>query len=191
MKLVVGLGNPGPEYVWSRHNAGWLLLDSYIGKIGMTEPRMKFGGAFWPAVPLEDERVAFLKPFTYMNLSGRSVGEAAKYFDVVPEDILVIFDDASLPFGKIRYRSKGSAGGQKGMISVITTLGTPDIPRLRVGIGSSGPHMDMVDWVLGKFPKNQRDRWPELEDVAWSGLMKWLKGDAGDGFTLQIPEEGK
>ena len=189
MKLVVGLGNPGPEYVWSRHNAGWLMVDSYVRKIGLSEPCMKFGGAFWPAVPLEGERVAFLKPFTYMNLSGRSVGEAVKYFDVAPEDALVVFDDAALPFGKLRYRDSGSAGGQKGMISIIAALGTLDIPRLRMGIGDHAPQVDMKDWVLGKFPKGQRDRWPEVEKLAWQSLVKWLHGEAGEGFTAQIPEE--
>lgn len=189
MKLVVGLGNPGPEYAWSRHNAGWLLLDYYVRRIGMPEPRMKFSGAFWPAEIVAGERVALLKPFTYMNLSGKSVIEAARYFDIPPEDILVVFDDAALPFGKLRYRSKGSAGGQKGMISIIAALDTLDIPRLRAGIGGSAPQVEMKDWVLGKFPKSQRDRWPELEEIAWGALLKWLGGDAGEGFTLQIPKE--
>ena len=89
MKLVVGLGNPGLEYVWSRHNAGWLALDSCIKRTGLAEPRMKYGGAFWPASPLSGERVAFLKPFTYMNLSGRSVLEAVRYFDIAPFDVFV------------------------------------------------------------------------------------------------------
>lgn len=150
---------------------------------------MKFGGAFWPAVPLEGERVAFLKPFTYMNLSGKSVLEAVRYFDVAPEDLLVIFDDVALPFGRLRYRDSGSAGGQKGMVSIIAMMDTADIPRLRVGIGDHAPQMDMKDWVLGKFPPAQRERWPEVEKLAWESLVKWLRGDAGEGFTVQIPEE--
>lgn len=189
MKLIVGLGNPGPEYAWSRHNAGWLALDAFVRREGLSEPRMKFGGAFWPAVPLEGERVAFLKPFTYMNLSGRSVSEAAKYHDVDPSDILVVFDDVAIPFGKLRYRASGSAGGQKGMISIIASLGTPDIPRLRIGVGAPKPQMEMADWVLGKFPKEQRDDWPLVDDLAWDALKRWLRGEARDGFALQIRQE--
>lgn len=190
MKLIVGLGNPGPEYAWSRHNAGWLALDSFIRRASLSEPRMKFGGAFWPAVPVEGERVAFLKPFTYMNLSGRSVSEAAKYHDVDPADIFVVFDDVAIPFGKLRYRASGSAGGQKGMISIIASLGSPDIPRLRIGVGAPRPQMEMADWVLGKFPKEQREDWHLIDDLAWDALKRWLRGEAGDGFTMQIRQEG-
>ena len=107
----MGLGNPGLEYTWSRHNAGWLVIDSFVRRLGLEVPRMKFGGAFWRAETPNGERAGFLKPYTYMNLSGKSVAEAARYFDVQPEDVLVFFDDAALPFGKLRYRASGSAGG--------------------------------------------------------------------------------
>ena len=188
MKLVVGLGNPGPEYAWSRHNAGWLVLDSFVSRTGLSEPRMKFGGAFWDAGILEGQRVSFLKPFTYMNLSGKSVVEAVRYCNLEPSDILVFFDDVAIPFGKLRYRSSGSAGGQKGMISILGALGTLDVARLRIGVGSPVPGMEMADWVLGKLPQKEREQWNLIEDLAWSGLMKWLKGIAGDGFTVQIEE---
>jgi len=186
LKLVVGLGNPGPEYVWSRHNAGWLVVDSFVGRLGLAEPRMKFGGAFWPPSSCGGDRVAFLKPFTYMNLSGKSVLEAARYHDVAPEDVLVVFDDVALPFGRLRYRSSGSAGGQKGMISVIGALGTLDVPRLRVGVGAPAPQMALPDWVLGKLPKEQRALWPKVDDLAWDALRKWIAGEAGEGFTVSI-----
>lgn len=188
MKLVAGLGNPGPEYAWSRHNAGWLVLDSYITKLSLGEPRLQFSGAFWPASIVEGERVAFLKPHTYMNLSGNSVGAAAKYFDVEPQDILIIFDDVSIPFGTLRMRDGGSAGGQNGMKSIIAALDTLDVPRLRVGVGGPQPQVDMKDWVLGKFTRDQRDQWRAIEDLAWDALKKWLSGDAGEGFTLRIPK---
>jgi PTH1 family peptidyl-tRNA hydrolase len=186
LKLVVGLGNPGPEYVWSRHNAGWLIIDSFIKRIGHGEPRMKFGGAFWPASALDGERAALLKPFTYMNLSGRSVAEAAGYYDIAPEDVLIIFDDVALPFGKLRYRRNGSAGGQRGMISILGALGTLDVPRLRVGVGAPAPGKDLPEWVLGRLPKEQRNLWPEIEDLAWDCMKRWLSGEAGDGFTARI-----
>ena len=185
MKLVVGLGNPGPEYVWSRHNAGWLVIDSYAAKKCLGEPRMKFGGAFWSASQVEGDSAAFLKPYTYMNLSGNSAAEAARFYDVAQEDMLVVFDDAAMPFGSLRYRSTGSAGGHKGMISVIASFGTLDIPRLRVGVGGPPGEMQMRDWVLGKMPKAQRDAWPDVESLAWDALRKWLTGCAGEGFTLK------
>jgi PTH1 family peptidyl-tRNA hydrolase len=184
--MVVGLGNPGPEYVWSRHNAGWLLIDSFVRRSGLDAPRMKFGGAFWRAETPEGVKLAFLKPFTYMNLSGKSVVEAARYFDIPPSDVLVFFDDAALPFGKLRYRAAGSAGGQTGMASILGALGTLGVPRMRIGIGAPPPRMDLQDWVLGKFPKEQRELWPEIENIAWDSLLKWTGGSAGDGFTTQI-----
>jgi PTH1 family peptidyl-tRNA hydrolase len=149
---------------------------------------MKFSGAFWPASPIEGEKVAFLKPFTYMNLSGNSVIEAARYYDLAPEDVLAVFDDAALPFGKLRYRRSGSAGGQKGMISIIAALGTLDVPRLRAGVGGPAPRVELRDWVLSKFPKQERDLWPLVEDLAWICLVKWLSGAAGEGFTVQIED---
>ncbi|MDR2780272.1 MAG: aminoacyl-tRNA hydrolase [Synergistaceae bacterium] len=185
---MAGLGNPGPEYVWSRHNAGWLAIDSFTERKGLGEPRMKFSGAFWPPSQVEGESVAFLKPFTYMNLSGKSVTEAARYYDITPSDILIIFDDAAIPFGSLRYRSSGSAGGHKGMISVITLFDTLDIPRLRLGIGGPPPQIGMKDWALGKIPKEQRDAWPDVENLAWEALSKWLLGASGQGFTLKIAE---
>lgn len=186
MKLVVGLGNPGPEYAWSRHNAGWLVLDSYTERLRLGSPRTKFGGAFWPPSPVEGDSVAFLKPFTYMNLSGKSVIEAARYHDVEPESVCVVFDDAAIPFGKLRFRASGSAGGHKGMISVISALDTLDVPRIRIGVGAPPEVMEMKDWVLGRFPKEQRDLWPEVESSAWDLLVSWLGGRQSQGVTVQI-----
>jgi PTH1 family peptidyl-tRNA hydrolase len=185
LKLVVGLGNPGLEYVWSRHNAGWLAIDSFTERIGLKEPRMKYGGAFWPASPVEGTSVAFLKPFTYMNLSGSSVIEVVRYHDIEPEDVCVVFDDVAIPFGRLRYRPTGSAGGHRGMISILGTMGTLDVPRLRIGVGAPPRVMEMKDWVLGRFPKEQRDAWPDVNAVAWDALLRWLGGTAGQGFTIQ------
>jgi PTH1 family peptidyl-tRNA hydrolase len=190
LKLIVGLGNPGPEFAWSRHNAGWLVIDSIAERQSLGEPRMKFGGAFWSASPISGASAALLKPYTYMNLSGKSASEAARYYDVAPEDVLVIFDDVSIPFGTLRYRSSGSAGGHKGMISVIAMFDTLDVPRLRVGVGGSPREIDMRDWVLGKFPKDQRAEWPLVDDAAWEAVTKWLGGGAGSGFTLKIAADG-
>jgi PTH1 family peptidyl-tRNA hydrolase len=190
LKLVVGLGNPGPEYAWSRHNAGWLAVDSFTTRIEAGPPRSKYGGAFWPASQVEGAGVAFLKPFTYMNLSGKSVIEAVRYHDIEPPDVLVVFDDAAIPFGTLRYRDSGSAGGHRGMASILGAIGTLGVPRLRVGVGAPPEVMEMRDWVLGKFPKEQRDAWPQVEELAWSALSKWLAGAAGQGFTLRAQLQG-
>lgn len=136
------------------------------------------------------EKVAFLKPLTYMNLSGKSVIEAVRYHDIEPHDLLVIFDDAAIPFGTIRYRASGSAGGQKGMISILGTMGTLDVPRIRIGIGSPDPRIEMADWVLGKFRKDEIDLWPRIEDLVWDAFKRWLSGRAGEGFTLRTSEPG-
>jgi len=175
MKLIVGLGNPGQEYAWTRHNAGWLMIDSFVRRLSLGEPQMKFKGAFWGPVLHEGERISMLKPFTYMNLSGLSVLEAVRYQNLSPSDVLVIYDDAALPFGKLRMRPCGSAGGQKGMMSILGALGTLDVPRLRIGVGSPRESEEMSDWVLGNIPKEQRAKWHELEDIAWEALSLWLK----------------
>ena len=177
MKLIVGLGNPGVEYAWTRHNAGWLILDSFVSRLGLSEPRMKFKGAFWGPVLHNGEKISLLKPYTYMNLSGLAVAEAARYQNIEPSDILVIYDDAALPFGRVRIREKGSAGGQKGMMSILGALGTLDVPRLRIGVGEPQGSANMADWVLGRIPSGQKGLWPKLEDVAWEALNIWLKDD--------------
>ena len=177
MKLIVGLGNPGVEYAWTRHNAGWLILDSFVSRLGLSEPRMKFKGAFWGPVLHNGERISLLKPYTYMNLSGLAVAEAVRYQNIEPSGILVIYDDAALPFGRVRIREKGSAGGQKGMMSILGALGTLDVPRLRIGVGEPQGSANMADWVLGRIPSCQKGLWPKLEDVAWEALNIWLKDD--------------
>lgn len=183
MKLIVGLGNPGEQYAWTRHNVGWLILDLIVGRLCLGEPRIKFRGAFWGPLNVEGERLSLLKPYTYMNLSGLSVLEAVKYQNIEPEDVLVIFDDAALPFGRLRMRGNGSSGGQKGMSSITGALGTLDIPRLRIGIGSPAPGMEMSDWVLGGLPKAQREMLERISDAVWDGLMLWLKEGIQSAMT--------
>jgi len=191
MKLIVGLGNPGVEYAWTRHNAGWLIVDSLVSRLGLREPQMKFKGAFWGPVMLEGQKVSMLKPYTYMNLSGLAVLEAVKYQNVIPSDVLVIYDDASLPFGRLRMREHGSAGGQKGMISILGALQTLEVPRLRIGVGAPEGTADMADWVLGRIPSNQRKQWNQLEDIAWNAVCLWVRQDiqkamsSTNGFRIE------
>ncbi len=177
MKLIVGLGNPGVEYAWTRHNAGWLMIDTFVSRLGLSEPQAKFKGAFWGPILHNGERISLLKPYTYMNLSGLSVAEAVRYQNIEPSEVLVIYDDAALPFGRVRIREKGSAGGQKGMMSILGALKTLEVPRLRIGVGEPQGPINMADWVLGRIPPGQKELWCKLEDVAWEALEIWLKYD--------------
>ena len=177
MKLIVGLGNPGVEYAWTRHNAGWLMIDTFVSRLGLSEPQAKFKGAFWGPILHNGERISLLKPYTYMNLSGLSVAEAVRYQNIEPSEVLVIYDDAALPFGRVRIREKGSAGGQKGMMSILGALKTLEVPRLRIGVGEPQGPINMADWVLGRIPPGQKELWCKLEDVALEALNIWLKYD--------------
>ena len=174
MKLIAGLGNPGYEYVWTRHNAGWAIVESFAAKLHLAEPQLKFRGSYWGPFMWCGQRVGLLEPLTYMNLSGLSVAEAARYQNLEPEDILVISDDVALPFGRMRMRKSGSAGGQNGLKSIIGALGTLDVPRLRIGVGSPQGETDLAAWVLGKFPQAQQKDWPFVADAAWDAAELWL-----------------
>ena len=148
MKLVIGLGNPGLQYERTRHNVGFRVLDKLAKKLGWkwTERR---GRAVLASGTIGPEKVVLAKPFTFMNLSGEAVAELVRWYKVQPEDILVVYDDLDLPVGKVRLRSKGSAGGHKGLEHIIRYLHTNQIPRLRVGIGRpTNSHMDGADYVL-------------------------------------------
>jgi len=151
-KLIVGLGNPGARYAATRHNVGWMVLDAFARKHGVTLDRNGHHGIYgesrWGMPP---EKVVLLKPMTFMNLSGRSVVSAAHFYKVAPADMLVIYDDLDLPPGKIRLREKGSAGGHNGMKSIIADMGLQDFPRLRIGIGRPLPGWEVPDWVLAPF----------------------------------------
>lgn len=149
--LVVGLGNPGKEYVQTRHNVGFLTLDELASRKNLSIQKLKHR-ALTTSTQYDEQRVLLMKPVTYMNLSGEAVGEAARFFKVPPERILVISDDTDLPVGKLRVRRKGSAGGHNGLKSISSHLGTDQFPRVKIGVGGK-PHPDynMADWVLGRF----------------------------------------
>ena len=156
MKLVVGLGNPGPRYAGTRHNVGFeTLLRIGRGWGSDTLPKAAFGGEVLD-LPMRDERVLLLAPHTFMNRSGESVLAARDFYKVENESLLVVCDDFNLPLGKLRLRPKGSAGGQKGLEDIIRRLGTQDVPRLRIGIGPVPGRWDPADFVLGKFTKDER-----------------------------------
>ena len=155
MILIAGLGNPGKEYENTRHNAGFLVLDTLAQKLGADLSERKHRALCGKAV-IGGQKVILLKPQTYMNSSGESIRAAADYYKVPPEDILVVYDDISLAPGQLRIRAKGSAGGHNGIKSIIAHLGTQEFPRVKVGIGEKPPRMDLADYVLGHFSSGEK-----------------------------------
>ena len=155
MILIAGLGNPGKEYENTRHNAGFLVLDTLAQKLGADLSERKHRALCGKAV-IGGQKVILLKPQTYMNSSGESIRAAADSFKVPPEDILVVYDDISLAPGQLRIRAKGSAGGHNGIKSIIAHLGTQEFPRVKVGIGEKPPRMDLADYVLGHFSSGEK-----------------------------------
>src|SRR5206468_6420459 len=135
MKLVVGLGNPGPKYAGTRHNIGYAVVDYLSAAPGVGRWRRRFESQVAEAVEAA-EQVLLMKPETFMNLSGRAVRAAADFYKLTPADLLVVCDDIALPLGKLRARARGSDGGQKGLRSIQEHLGTPEYPRMRIGVGS-------------------------------------------------------
>ncbi len=161
MHLIVGLGNPGEQYVKNRHNVGFQAVTYISDRFGMdfgekqSKARIATGS-------IAGQRVALAKPFTYMNDSGQAVGGLMRWYKLDPAQLLVIYDDLDLPFGTIRMRADGSAGGQNGMKSIIAHLGTNVFPRLRVGIGRPTEGWDTRDYVLGNWSRAEVEQLPDL-----------------------------
>ena len=172
--IVVGLGNPGKDYAFTRHNAGFLALDYMSDILKVKINRSKYKALVAEAV-IEGKRVLLMQPQTYMNNSGEAVSEAARFYKIKPENIIVVFDDISLPVGKMRIRKSGSAGGHNGIKSIIEHLGSQDFPRVKIGVGAK-PHkeMDLADWVLSRFPA-------EEQKVLFEKL-----GDASEAVKLMV-----
>jgi len=149
--LLVCLGNPGDQYEGTRHNVGFQVADEIGERARIPIQKLKFR-ALTNTCELGGEKVLIMKPVTYMNLSGEAVRQAADFYKVPPERVLVVSDDVSLPVGKLRVRSGGSAGGHNGLKSIISHLGSEEFPRVKIGVGEKPhPDYDLADWVLGKF----------------------------------------
>lgn len=164
MYLVVGLGNPGREYAGTRHNVGFEAIDYLSEKLGFDISKIKFKGTIGEK-NISGEKVIFLKPSTYMNLSGESVREAAAFYKIPIENIIVIYDDIAIEVGRIRVREKGSDGGHNGMKSIIYQFANDSFPRVRIGIGS--PRGNMVSHVLGGFSPEEKK--PMIEAIMAAG----------------------
>ena len=173
--LIVGLGNPGGQYDGTRHNAGFAVADELARRGGFAIQRVKFK-ALTAAAEIGGQGALVMKPTTYMNLSGEAVGEAARFYKLAPDHVLVISDDVDLPLGKLRLRVSGSAGGHNGLKSIIQHLGSDQFPRLKVGVGGKPhPDYDLADWVLGKLAGEDKKLFDESVKRAADAVECFLK----------------
>ena len=171
--LIVGLGNPGVRYALNRHNVGFMLLDRLAEKHQLALTRRRFN-ALRAEGTVAAQRVLLAKPQTFMNLSGNAVGKLASFHRIPTSDIIIIHDDLDLPFGRIRLRARGSAGGHHGMESILAALGRNDFARLRIGIGRPAARED-IDHVLGNFSDEEQRALEEIFPRALDALELWLR----------------
>jgi len=167
--LIVGLGNPGNKYTFTRHNVGWLCIDYITDKIGVKVNRLKFKSLCGEA-DVNGKKVMFMKPQTFMNLSGEAVQAAANFYKILPENIFVLCDDIALPSGKLRIRRQGSDGGHRGLRSIIMMLNSDSFPRLKIGVSDRDNHnMELADWVTGEFTDDEKktlySRFADIYDI--------------------------
>ena len=177
--LVVGLGNPGEQYKQTRHNAGFMCLERMH-----LETSQKFGINIFYEKILENKKIYFLKPMTYMNSSGIAVLEFMNFYKITVENILIIFDDISLPLGKIRVRLKGSCGGHNGMRNIIENLKTEKIKRIKIGVGNKPDNLDLDDWVLSKFCAEEMKNLEEALKNSIESLKLIIKNKALEAMNL-------
>lgn len=181
--LVVGLGNPGKQYESTRHNIGFMVLEAFAEHAAISAKIEKRFQSIVGLGKYAGHSLVLAQPLTFMNLSGEAVIKLLSFYEIGPEKLLVIYDDAALPFGKLRIRPSGSDAGQKGMKSIISCLGgNQNFPRLRIGIGEPPARMAMPDYVLGKFDPNERKDLPIIIRTAMEAMECWL--DSGIETTM-------
>lgn len=177
--LIVFLGNPGLKYNGTRHNAGFMAADAMEKKLGVSINKLRFSSLTQTA-DIAGQKVMLMKPQTYMNLSGDAVIQAARFYKIPPERVIVVSDETSLPIGKLRIRRGGSAGGHNGLKSIIAQLGTDKFPRIRLGVGAPPhPDYDMADWVLGAF---------KGQDAADMEQLAKTAADAAECYIAEGPD---
>jgi PTH1 family peptidyl-tRNA hydrolase len=174
MFLIVGLGNPGKEYEDTRHNIGFKVIDNIAKEYNIEINRQKFKGTYGEGF-INGEKVMLLKPSTYMNLSGESVRAVLDFYNLDSNKILIIYDDISLELGTLRIREKGSAGGHNGIKSIIAHLGSDVFSRIKVGVGQ--PNVNLVNYVLGKFTKEEMVVLSQIIDVSTKAAIEIIKND--------------
>ncbi|HPS56058.1 MAG TPA: aminoacyl-tRNA hydrolase [Sedimentisphaerales bacterium] len=186
VKMVVGLGNPGKEYDNTRHNVGFEVVDKLSQKLGIEVTQNKFGGVLGQGV-FADKKLILLKPGLYMNRSGQVVATAAGFYKLDLDDVLVVSDDMAIDCGRIRIRTKGSAGGQKGLADVINKLGSDEVTRVRVGIGAS-EFADSAAYVLGRINNQQRPLIDEAIERACKAVLCWVEHGGAKAMNEYNPD---
>ena len=182
MKVIVGLGNPGPQYAETRHNIGFLLID-LLAEVHNLQFRAKFQG-LWTEGNVEGERLLLLKPQTFMNLSGRSVSQLTNFYKILGEDLLIVQDDMDMPLGKIRLRDQGSAGGHNGIKSILAEFGSEKFWRLKLGVGRPPKGWDPARYVLSPFAEDEFTQLDEVLGRAEKATNLWIKGETGRAMNL-------
>ncbi|MGM9631632.1 MAG: aminoacyl-tRNA hydrolase [Eubacteriales bacterium] len=182
--VVVGLGNPGAEYLHTRHNAGFLAIDCICRKYGATVNRSSHKGLLGEA-NIAGKRVILVKPQTFMNLSGECVRAVLDFYKISPDNLIVIYDDISLPVGRLRVRRDGSAGGHNGIKSIIEHLGTQTFPRIKIGVGEKPhPDYDLASWVLSEFSDSELKTLESTLPTVCEGLEKILSSSVDDAMQI-------
>ncbi len=182
--IVVGLGNPDRKYENTRHNTGWLALDYIAEKLDCKVNKIKYKSLIGTC-EISDAKVMLMKPTTYMNNSGQAVVEAMNFYKIPAENVIVIFDDISLDVGKMRIRSKGSDGGQRGMRSIINLSGSQAFPRIKIGIGAKpNPDWDLADWVLSKFSDKEMKDLEKMFENAHKAVELIIDGKMDRAMNL-------
>ncbi len=182
--IIVGLGNPGTQYENTRHNAGFITLDTIAEKNGIKVDRLKFKSLCGTGV-VGGKRALLIKPSTFMNLSGQAVTEAMSFYKIPPERTIVIFDDISLAPGKLRIRRKGSDGGHNGIKNIIYLSGSDQFPRIKMGVGAKpNPNWDLADWVLSHFTEDEMKSLLEAAEKAAQAVEKMVNGETDKAMNL-------
>ena len=195
MKLVVGLGNPGREYVGTRHNVGFEVIDELAAKFGWMQrgdfdrlAKAKFDGLAYDGLA-GSEKVVLLKPGTFMNLSGRAVQSALAFYQLSPADIMIVVDDVALPCGKLRIRPGGSSGGHNGLKDIERALATDEYPRLRIGIDPPPQFVPQKDYVLGRFSEEQKNQIAPAIMRAADAIVMWMETGTQSAMNLFNADE--
>lgn len=191
LKMIAGLGNPGPHYAANRHNVGFMLLDRLAESYSLAFNRQQFRAHIAPGL-MAGHRVLLAKPLTFMNLSGSAVGALFRFYKLEPARLMVVFDDLDLPLGKLRLRAGGGSGGHKGMQSIIERLGFDSFPRMRIGVGRPS-HGDAADYVLTNFSADEQIEVERTFQRAQEAILTWLeKGidEAMNQHNREVVSEG-
>lgn len=182
MFLITGLGNPGQKYKNTRHNVGFMVLDKISEKLSTKIEKVKFKGLLGDT-NYKNKKVILLKPHTYMNLSGESVKDAASFYKIPIENIIIIYDDMDLPIGRIRIRSKGSSAGHNGLKSIIYQMSSENFSRIKIGIGKPQNKVKSKGHVLGKFSDEEREKIDEILDVAANAALTIVEHGADEAMN--------